>query len=98
VLLTFGEMWQATGGWDLSYAFAPEDGKGVYLSVFSLGGTAQRIVGPALITSVVIAAGPVGWIALAAVFGVAALLVPPVHRLLLNAAPAPARAAAEGIS
>jgi MFS family permease len=89
VLLTFGEMWQATGGWELSYDFAPEDGKGVYLSVFSLGGTAQRIAGPALITSVVMVVGPAGWLGLAAVFGVAALLVTPVTRALEKAAPAP---------
>ncbi|WP_329455137.1 MFS transporter [Streptomyces sp. NBC_01497] len=81
VLLTFGEMWQAVGGWDLSYEFAPEDRKSTYLSVFSLGGTGQRIVGPALVTSVVIAAGPAGWICLAAVFAVAAVLVTPVTRL-----------------
>ncbi|MFG3407807.1 MFS transporter [Streptomyces sp. NPDC048142] len=82
LLLTFGEMWQATGGWELSYAYAPEDRKGVYLSVFSLGGTGQRIVGPALVTSVVIAAGPAGWLGLAVVFGLAAVLVTPVTRAL----------------
>lgn len=82
VLLTFGEMWQAVGGWELSDAFAPEDRKGVYLSVFSLGGTGQRIVGPALITSAVIVAGPAGWAALAAVFCLAGLLVVPVNRML----------------
>ncbi|MFJ6610265.1 MFS transporter [Streptomyces sp. NPDC091289] len=82
LLLTFGEMWQATGGWELSYAYAPEDRKGVYLSVFSLGGTGQRIVGPALVTSVVIAAGPAGWLGLAVVFGLAAVLVTPVTRRL----------------
>jgi MFS family permease len=99
VLLTFGEMWQATGGWELSYDFAPEEQKGVYLSVFSLGGTAQRIAGPALITSVVIAAGPAGWAVLAAVFCAAALLVTPVTRLLRAEAPAAPEPAvtAEGI-
>ncbi len=81
VLLTFGEMWQATGGWDLSYNYAPEDRKGIYLAVFSLGGTGQRIVGPVLVTAVVTAAGPAGWFGLAAVFAVAALLVGPVTRL-----------------
>ncbi|SMF54564.1 MFS transporter [Streptomyces sp. Amel2xC10] len=89
VLLTFGEMWQAVGGWELSYDFAPEDRKGVYLSVFSLGNTGQRIVGPALITGGVLAAGPAGWIALGAVFGLAGLLVTPVTRMLRGVAPAP---------
>ncbi|MFD8599626.1 MFS transporter [Kitasatospora sp. NPDC059646] len=90
VLLTFGEMWQAVGGWELSYEFAPEDSKGVHLSVFSLGGTGQRIVGPALLTSVVIAAGPAGWIGLAVVFCAAGLLVAPVTRMLRHqSAPVP---------
>ncbi|TGN75602.1 MFS transporter [Streptomyces bauhiniae] len=88
VLLTFGEMWQAVGSWELSYDFAPEDRKGVYLSVFSLGNTGRRIVGPALITGGVLAAGPAGWIALGAVFGVAGLLVTPVTRMLCGVAPA----------
>ncbi|GAA2149836.1 MFS transporter [Kitasatospora kazusensis] len=90
VLLTFGEMWQAVGGWDLSYEFAPEDGKGIYLSVFSLGGTGQRIVGPAVVTGGVIAAGTAGWIVLAGVFCVAALLVAPLTRALRQAAEPPA--------
>ncbi|MBW5481880.1 MFS transporter, partial [Streptomyces bambusae] len=80
--LTFGEMWQAVGGWDLSYEFAPEDRRGIYLSVFSLGNTGQRIVGPALVTGVVIAAGPAGWLGLGAVFCLAAALVTPVTRAL----------------
>ncbi|WP_260610601.1 MFS transporter [Streptomyces sp. WAC06614] len=82
VALTFGEMWQAVGGWDLSYAFAPEDRRGIYLSVFSLGNTGQRIVGPALVTGVVIAAGPAGWIGLGALFCLAAAAVTPVTRAL----------------
>ncbi|MEU3609667.1 MFS transporter [Streptomyces sp. NPDC035033] len=89
VLLTFGELWQAVGGWELSYEFAPEDGKGIYLSVFSLGNTGQRIVGPALLTSVVIATGPAGWIGLAVVFALAGLLVVPVTRLLGAVPPRP---------
>ncbi len=88
VLLTFGEMWQAVGGWDLSDDFAPEDGKGIYLSVFSLGGTGQRIVGPAVVTGGVIAAGSAGWIVLAGVFCLASFLVTPVTRALAGAAAA----------
>ncbi|MFJ7209314.1 MFS transporter [Streptomyces sp. NPDC098789] len=82
VALTFGEMWQAVGSWDLSYAFAPEDRRGTYLSVFSLGNSGQRIVGPALVTGVVIGTGAVGWAALGAVFCLASVLVPPVTRAL----------------
>jgi hypothetical protein len=62
--------------------------------VYSLGSTGQRIVGPALIASVVIAAGPAGWIGLAAVFCLVSLLVTPVTRLLRTAPPAAAEPAA----
>ncbi|WP_441245327.1 MFS transporter [Kitasatospora sp. McL0602] len=81
-LLTFGELWQAVGGWELSFAYAPEESRGIYLSVFSLGDTGQRIAGPAVLTGLVIAAGPLGWVGLAVVFCAAALLVVPVQRLL----------------
>lgn len=49
VLLTCGEMLQAVGGWELSYRHAPEAQRTEYLSVFSLGGAAVGIVGPALL-------------------------------------------------
>ncbi|MER5640351.1 MFS transporter [Kitasatospora sp. NPDC002227] len=81
-LLTFGEMWQAVGGWELSFAYAPEQSRGVYLSVFSLGDTGQRIAGPAVLTGLVIAAGPYGWVGLAVVLVAAALAVVPVQKLL----------------
>jgi len=62
--LTAGELLQSAGGWGLSYALAPAARQGDYLSVFSLGLTAQQIVGPVLITSGIIVAGSAGWIAL----------------------------------
>lgn len=82
VLLTFGELWQAVGGWQLSYLFAPEDRKATYLSVFNLGSTGQAIVGPSLITTAVISTGRVGWLGLAVFLVLASLLVRPVVALL----------------
>lgn len=82
VLLTFGELWQATAGWQLSYLFAVEERKATYLSVFNLGSTGQGIVGPSLITTAVIGSGRIGWLGLAAFFVVTSLLVRPVLALL----------------
>lgn len=73
-LLTCGELWHAAGSWELSYAYAPEDRKNIYLSVFSLGNSVQDMLGPLLLAGVVIALGPPGWLALAALFCLLALV------------------------
>ncbi|WP_283139390.1 MFS transporter [Rhizohabitans arisaemae] len=67
VLLTCGELLQAVGGWELSYRHAPADLRTEYLSVFSLGGAAVGIVGPALL-AVVLSWNTLGMIGLAALF------------------------------
>jgi MFS transporter len=77
VLLTFGELWQFAGRLSVSYALAPRDRQGEYLSVFWLGSAAALMVGPLLITAGVVEQGPVGWLALGGVFVVAGLLVRP---------------------
>ena len=78
VLLTLGDLWQAIGGWELSYRFAPAERQARHLAVFSLGGSAQDVVGPLPIGTVVIGAGPVGWLGLGAVLLLGAALVDPV--------------------
>jgi MFS family permease len=77
VLLTFGELWQFAGRLSVSYALAPRDRQGEYLSVFWLGSAAALMVGPLLITVGVVERGPVGWLALAGVFVVTGLLIGP---------------------
>ncbi|GAA3442729.1 hypothetical protein [Planomonospora venezuelensis] len=54
VMLTAGEMWQSAGSWGVSYELAPGERRAEYLSVFSLGSTAESIVGPVLLTTVVV--------------------------------------------
>lgn len=88
LLLTFGEVWQAAGAWELSYTYAPEDRMGTYLSVFGLGAAGQRIVGPMLISGLVIATGPLGWTGLAVLFLLAGLLVRPATGALARGAAA----------
>ncbi|BFU47380.1 MFS transporter [Krasilnikovia sp. MM14-A1004] len=64
VLLAAGEMWQSAGSWGVSYELAPAERRAEYLSVFSLGSTAQSVVGPALLTTVVVPHGTLGWLGL----------------------------------
>ncbi|MBR7834650.1 hypothetical protein KDL01_15355 [Actinospica durhamensis] len=82
-LLTFGEIWQAIVGWELSYRYADPEQRVLYLSIFSLGGSAQQIIGPALLTAGVIRLGTPGWLALALVFAAlpAALAGPAIRTL-----------------
>jgi MFS family permease len=76
MLVTAAELWQTVGGWNLSYALAPEARRPEYLAVFSLGPSAQRVIGPPLFTSLVIPMGAWGWLMLAAAFAVLAPLTP----------------------
>ncbi|MFJ4186378.1 MFS transporter [Kitasatospora sp. NPDC089509] len=71
VSLTVGENLHAVAAWELSYEMAPERSRPQYLSVFSMGMSAQLIVGPFLMTAFVLPAGPVGWLVLAALFAAA---------------------------
>lgn len=84
VLMSFGEIWQAAGAWELSYRYADPEREVQYLAVFSLGVAAQNIYGPALVTVVVIGAGTAGWAGLALIFLAAAFLARPVAAALGN--------------
>ncbi|UYQ66403.1 MFS transporter [Streptomyces peucetius] len=60
VALTFAEMLHATASWELSVALAPDEAQGAYLGVHGLANSAQRSLGPLVMTATV-AAGPLGW-------------------------------------
>ncbi|MFB6809197.1 MFS transporter [Streptomyces sp. NPDC056387] len=68
VALTVGENLHAVAAWELSYEMAPAWSRPQYLSVFSMGMSAQLIAGPFLMTAYVLPAGPVGWLVVAALF------------------------------
>jgi MFS family permease len=74
IVLTVGEITQVGSAWTLSFAIAPPDNRSTYLAAFSMGRALSRAAGPLLMTGVVLALGQSGWIALAAVFAVAALV------------------------
>lgn len=77
VLLTFGELWHFAGRLSVSYALAPRDRQGEYLSVFWLGTAAAHMTGPVLVTVGIVEQGPFGWLALAVVFLAAGILMRP---------------------
>ena len=97
-LLTMGEIFQSAGSWGLSFELAPIGGRGGHLGAFSLGSALQDVVGPALVTFVVIQQAPRGWWLLAAALLAAGALAVPLagaaHRHLLAATAATAGAPA----
>ncbi|MFP1629821.1 MFS transporter [Streptomyces sp. 5K101] len=75
VLLTVGENLHSVAVWNLSYELSPAPARSRYLAAFSLGMTGQQIVGPVLMTGVLLPLGTAGWAVLAAVFALAAVVV-----------------------
>jgi hypothetical protein len=67
-LLTLGEMKLASGAWEISFGLAPQDRQGQYQGFFGTGPAIARMLGPALLTTVVLGWGPIGWIAVGALF------------------------------
>lgn len=88
VLLTAGELWQSVTGWEVPVRYAPDGRRGEYLAVFSLGVTAQSILGPVLVTALIVL-GTAGWVIMAGLFVVAAALIgPAIAALERDRAPA----------
>jgi hypothetical protein len=54
-----------------------------FFATYGLGGVATEVLGPVLVTSVVLALGSAGWLALAAVFVLAGAVTPPAARRAL---------------
>ncbi|MFI6674715.1 MFS transporter [Kribbella sp. NPDC050470] len=67
-LLTLGEMKLASGAWEISFGLAPADKQGQYQGFFGTGPAVARMLGPAMLTTVVLGWGPIGWIAVGALF------------------------------
>ncbi|HEY3509653.1 MULTISPECIES: MFS transporter [Kribbella] len=67
-LLTVGEMKLASGAWEISFGLAPADKQGQYQGFFGTGPAIARMLGPALLTTVILGWGPIGWIAVGALF------------------------------
>ncbi|MFJ9773657.1 MFS transporter [Kitasatospora sp. NPDC101157] len=65
-LVTLAELMRSVSSWELAVSLAPPGAKASYLGVAGMSQSVQKSVGPMLLTGVVMAAGPVGWLALGA--------------------------------
>lgn len=86
--LVAAELMESSGSWAVSFGLATEDAQGQYQGLFSMGHALSGMVGPALLTYLVMT-HDVGWLVIAGVFVVAGLLVPVVATWGLRTPPAP---------
>ncbi|ALG10085.1 MFS transporter [Kibdelosporangium phytohabitans] len=77
---TYGEMMQAAGAWEISFALAPPDKHGQYQGLFGNGLAVARVIAPLLLTTLIVTWGIPGWIVLGAVFLITSLLIGPAVR------------------
>lgn len=80
LVLVAGEIFSAAGTWGLVYGLAPESSLGQYQGVFRLGTDVSMVAAPTLFAWLVDAESLLGWVALAGVFLVAAVLLVPISR------------------
>ncbi|MEV4439945.1 MFS transporter [Streptomyces sp. NPDC049577] len=64
LLVTLAELMRSVSSWELAVLLAPRDARAAYLGVAGVSQSVQKSAGPPLLTGVVMAAGPVGWLVL----------------------------------
>jgi MFS family permease len=77
---TLGEMWQAAGGFELSFALAPEESVGQYQGLFGMGLGLGITLGPTVLVALCIDLGRPGWWIVGAGFALTGLSMPPTAR------------------
>ncbi|WP_412540367.1 MFS transporter [Longispora sp. K20-0274] len=67
-LQVIGEMMQASGAWEISFGLAPAGKQGQYQGFFGTGTAVARMLGPVLLTTMVLGWGAPGWVLLGGLF------------------------------
>ncbi|MET9664794.1 MFS transporter [Streptomyces sp. NPDC006475] len=80
VLQVWGEMMQSAGAWQISFDLAPAGRYGQYQGFFGAGVPVARMLGPVLLTTLVVGLGVIGWLILGALFLAAGLAMGPAVR------------------
>ncbi|MEU1688470.1 MFS transporter [Micromonospora sp. NPDC005707] len=76
----YAEMAHGAGAWQLSFDLAPADRHGLYQGFFGVGVPFARMLGPVLLTWLIVDGGGPGWLAFAALYAAAAAGVGPAVR------------------
>lgn len=77
-LMVVGEMMQAAGEWEASFGLAPKGKTGQYQAFFGNGITVSEMLGPLVLTGLIVYWGPPGWILLGVMFVVVSFAMKPV--------------------
>lgn len=77
---TLGEIGQAAGEFELSFALAPDHAQGRYQGIFGMGTGAFIAAAPALLSVICIDRGRAGWILLGGILLTAGVCIGPVAR------------------
>lgn len=76
----FAEMLQSAGSWEIGLGLAPAGRQGLYQGVYNSGIPLARILGPVVLTGLILGGGPFGWLVLGVLFVTGGLLTGPVTR------------------
>ncbi|MFD7235854.1 MFS transporter [Streptomyces syringium] len=79
-LMVVGEMMQAAGEWEVSFGLAPKGKTGQYQAFFGNGITIAEMLGPLVLTGLIVYWGAPGWILLGVMFVVVSFAMAPVIR------------------
>ncbi len=71
------EMMSASGSWQIAFDLAPEHRQGQYQGFYATGVPMARMIGPALLTGLVLTLGTIGWFVLGGLFLLAGVLTVP---------------------
>ncbi|MGW4378920.1 MFS transporter [Kitasatospora sp. NPDC004531] len=77
---TTGEMMQGPATWEISFGLTPEGRHGQYQAFFGSGLTVAELVGPLVLTGLLVYWGSFGWILLGGLFVAASFLMVPAVR------------------
>lgn len=88
VVHVLGELWLSSATWAVVYELAPEWAQGQYQGAYLTGRQIGNMASPPLLVALVIGVGPVGWLAVGAIFAAAGLVSPAIVRWGLRTRPA----------
>ncbi len=80
LLQVLGEMALASSSWEISFGLAPEGKQGQYQGFFGGGVAIARMLGPLLLTALILGWGTPGWLMLGGLFVVAGFAMTPAVR------------------
>ncbi|MFC5828709.1 MFS transporter [Nonomuraea insulae] len=81
LLQVTAEMLLAAGGWEIAFTLAPDDRQGQYQGFFGTGVAVARMLGPVVLTTLVLGGGTLGWLLTGTMFVLAgAAMAPAVRR------------------